>query len=1191
MAARRTSSLSDSAASTDAAGSCDAAALIDSATDAVISKTPNGRITGWNRSAERLFGFTAAEMLGQPILRIIPPELHAEALRILTNVGRGEQVPSFDTERVRKDGTRVPVSLSVSPIRDAAGKVVGASKIAREITRRGNIAEQLRRSEQHYRSLVEATGALAWACPPSGLHVEAQPMWMAFTGQTAEEMLGSGWTAAIHPDDLATATTRWNEAVERGLPFRNEHRIRRHDGSWRWMSVHAVPIAGATGQIVEWSGMSFDVTDRKREHHALRERNRQLDLLARCSRLLLLEGQLTEPLLTTVFGEVAHSIGAEIYVNHQPHDAVSMRLRNWGGLTGDERPAFETIRYGELLCGRVAARRRPLIVEDIAHADVEGSDVMRAFGYGAYAGFPLLAGERLLGTIAFITRARTHFAEGEVQVLQSICDQVAAVLERERLTGELRESEQRIQQALKVSRSFTFQWEPATDSVRRSASCTDILHLEGDEAVNDTARRFFERIHVDDRAPFIATVSGLTPQAPGYRIEYRATRGDGDTVILEEIGHARFDAAGQMTRLVGVTTDITERKQADDALRIAGDSFRRLVEQSPFGIYAVDADFRLAMVSAGAQKVFATVRPLLGRDFAEVLHVVWPEPFASDAIAHFRHTLATGEPFHAPSTVEQRADIDAREAYDWKLERMVLPDGRPGVVCHFYDLSERQRYEETLRVARIRLETALDASPVALFQQDRALRYTWIHNPALGFASNDVVGKRDRDLFQRTEDADRTEAIKRSVIETGIARREEVCVVQDGLARYYDVVVQPDRDASGAIVGVNCAAVDVTARKEIEAQLRQTDRQKDEFLALLAHELRNPLAPIRNASAILARTRPHDPAVQEPLAVIERQTTHLTRLVDDLLDVSRIVGRRIDLKAELLEVGTILDQAAETIQPLINDKRHRLRVVRPQEKLFLRGDRTRLVQAVGNLLHNAAKYTDPAGDITLEVRASDDELDIAVSDTGVGIAAELLPRVFDVFVQSERALDRAQGGLGIGLSVVKGLIEMHGGTVRAHSDGVGRGSVLTLSLPRAPAPRPPSASRLPPSPSAPRRILLVDDNVDAVDSLAKLLRFDGHDVETAYGGVAALAAIEAHEPDVVLLDIGMPQMDGYEVARRVRARTGTAKRPRLVALTGYGQEVDRARAEAAGFDAHLVKPADLDTLTRVLAALDPAEPR
>jgi PAS domain S-box-containing protein len=411
---------------------------------------------------------------------------------------------------------------------------------------------------------------------------------------------------------------------------------------------------------------------------------------------------------------------------------------------------------------------------------------------------------------------------------------------------------------------------------------------------------------------------------------------------------------------------------------------------------------------------------------------------------------------------------------------------------------------------------------------------------------------------------------------------------KDGTRVPVSLSISPIRDGNDRIIGASKIARDITERRRAEQALRAADREKNEFLAMLAHELRNPLAAIRNAGAILGRTLRGDDNAESAVALIDRQTTQLSRLVDDLLDVSRIAGGRIELKPELLEIGTILEQAVEAVEPLISEKQHRLRIDRPEEMLYVRGDRARLVQAVCNLLHNSAKFTDPAGQITLEVLATRDQIEIEVRDTGRGIAAGLLPRVFELFVQSERAIDRSHGGLGIGLAVVKRLAEMHGGTVRVRSEGPGRGAAFTIRLPRV---RPPQAgldSSVPRPALRAQRILVVDDNIDAADSLVMLLKLDGHEVDVVYDASTAVAAIEACKPDVVFLDIGMPQLDGYEVARQVRSRASDGlQRLRLIAITGHILAVDHARAEAAGFDAVLMKPADPDALDGVLARLEP----
>jgi signal transduction histidine kinase len=390
---------------------------------------------------------------------------------------------------------------------------------------------------------------------------------------------------------------------------------------------------------------------------------------------------------------------------------------------------------------------------------------------------------------------------------------------------------------------------------------------------------------------------------------------------------------------------------------------------------------------------------------------------------------------------------------------------------------------------------------------------------------------------------------------------------------------------------------EVMERTRVEQALKEADRHKDEFLAMLAHELRNPLAPIHNALQLMQRTSVPDPQFAWSRDVIKRQVTHLTRLVDDLLDVSRITRGKINLTKEVIEVSTLIARTVETVQPLFEEYGHTLAVDVPAGVLAVLGDPTRLTQALGNVLGNAAKYTDRNGRISLIATQRDGEVEIRVRDNGIGIPQELLPAIFNLFTQLDRTSGRPQSGLGIGLALVKRLVEMHGGSVTAHSDGLGRGSEFTIRLPlfiREPdrAGRPlqnlseleQSMTNLEGTPRTQRRILVADDNNDALESLATLLQLSGHEVYTAPNGAMALEAAEQHRPEVALLDIGMPKLDGYEVARRIRAQPW-GQRITLVALTGWGQDSDRRRSQEAGFDSHLVKPLDLDKLTELLAGL------
>ncbi len=428
------------------------------------------------------------------------------------------------------------------------------------------------------------------------------------------------------------------------------------------------------------------------------------------------------------------------------------------------------------------------------------------------------------------------------------------------------------------------------------------------------------------------------------------------------------------------------------------------------------------------------------------------------------------------------------------------------------------------------------------------------------------------------------------------------------------------------------ASTDIHDRKRAEETLKDADRRKDEFLAMLAHELRNPLAPIRNALQIMRLAAGDPAAVERALDVMERQAQQLVRLVDDLLDVTRIARGKIELRKEPVPLASVVESALETSRPLIKAAGHELIVSLPQEPVWLHADSARLAQVVSNLLNNAAKYTPAGGCIRLSAELADDtptprrpdaeseetlatarstgrstrrstgrsprrstgrpprpasNVVLRVRDTGVGIAAEMLPQIFEKFSQVERSLERSQGGLGIGLWLVQRLVELHGGTVEAQSEGLGRGSEFVVRLPVAggapvgETPTPAKRSQ-PAAPHHRRRVLVVEDNADAAESLASLLTLEGFDVRAAHDGLTAIHLARSFRPEVVLLDIGLPGMDGYEVARRLRQEDGL-KQALLVALTGYGQDQDRRRSAEAGFDHHLVKPVSPSLLEDLLA--------
>jgi signal transduction histidine kinase len=386
-----------------------------------------------------------------------------------------------------------------------------------------------------------------------------------------------------------------------------------------------------------------------------------------------------------------------------------------------------------------------------------------------------------------------------------------------------------------------------------------------------------------------------------------------------------------------------------------------------------------------------------------------------------------------------------------------------------------------------------------------------------------------------------------------------------------------------------------TERLRLVRQLREEARRKDRFLATLAHELRNPLAPMRSAVRVLQLEHADERELRASRAVIERQVALLGRLVDDLLDLSRVTRDKLDLRMKRIDLADAIAGAIETSRPRIDHAGHRLIVELPEEPLPLQGDLVRLAQVFLNLLNNAAKYTEPGGEIRLSAARQDGEAVVRVRDNGVGIAADQLPQLFEMFFQADHPVERSQDGLGIGLALVRRLVELHGGRVRATSDGMGKGSEFIVRLPLVAQPvRPGATARRAPAGRPPeskpgRRILIVDDHRDSADSLALLLRLEGHEVHTAYDGERGVEAAERLRPDAVLLDLGMPGLGGHEVCRRIRARDW-GRRPRLIAISGWGRDEDRDRAADAGFDGHLLKPFEPAALDALLNGASRAAP-
>ncbi len=552
-----------------------------------------------------------------------------------------------------------------------------------------------------------------------------------------------------------------------------------------------------------------------------------------------------------------------------------------------------------------------------------------------------------------------------------------------------------------------------------------------------------------------------------------------------------------------------------------------------------------------------------------------------------------------------RPDGAVRMVHSWTTVERNAAGGATRLHGTCQDITERKLAETEMRQAREHLQVVVDATPALISRYDRGLRLVWANkNYAARFGKQpgDFVGKHLSDIVGPTAFGVLAPGAARVLGGEAIDLEIEVPYPRLG-ARWMHFVVSPTFDAGGTLDGCVAVITDNTHLRKLEseraralAELQEADRRKNEFLAMLSHELRNPMAPILTAVEIL-RLAPQDAeASAKARAVIERQVAHMKRLLEDLLDVSRVSQGKIALRRQVLDLGTILQRAVEVSQPLMAQKGQRLSVTNASGSIVVDADPARLVQVFGNLLNNAAKYSEPSGAIEIETAIEDGEAVVRVRDQGVGMTPDLIARAFDLFVQDTRSLDRAQGGIGIGLTMVRSLVNLHGGSVQAFSDGPGLGSEIVVRLPRVgegagegTGEGRPLAGREQPQPaiaptSRPLRVLVVDDNVDAASTLAGLLTLLGHEVVIAHDGPGALATAAETRPDLVFVDIGLPGMDGYALATALLA--AGLDSAALVAVTGYGGVEDARRSHERGFAHHVVKPADLAELRRITALRD-----
>lgn len=1017
----------------------------------------------------------------------------------------------------------------------------------------------LKSSEDRFRLAAEALNGIIYDCDLTTGHVERTRGLYEVVGYRPDEVppTAAWWREQTHPDDREANDELYANLV--GDSVVNGYRVRHRDGRWLHVEDRAVLVRGDDGQPVRMVGCTVDVTARK-EAVAGREQT-----------------------LATLNSLVDSApVGIVLLDSDMRYRHINGPLAEMNGLPPEAHIGKTVGQVVPDLYEQVEPLFRKVLGEGVAIPD-------------------------------FVLEGETPKAPGVKRAWRESWFPVAGPDGRPSGVGAIVQEvteQRRAEEALRASEAFNRSlMEGSTDCVKVLDVGGRLLHM------NEPGRCLME---IDDLGPLCGREwTALWPaecQEDIRRAVATACGGDcysfqafcptakGTPKWWDVIVSPVLDVPkGRVVRLLSVSRDITERKQAEAELRDGEQRMRLATEATGVGIWHWNVVTGRIRWDAQMFRIYGVTPTSDG--FVE--YGTWSGAVLPEDLPRQEEVLQETVRCRGNSSREFRIRREGDgECRVVRSVETVRTDGHSQVewvVGTNLDITEQRQSETALKASEVRYRRLFESAKDGILILDAHAATITDANPfiveMLGYSRGELLGK---ELWQIGvfRDAAASKAAVRELQETGYIRYEDLPLETKAGRRVNVEFVSNVYGEDGHAV-IQCNIRDVSDRKRLEETLRrhaadlsEADLRKDEFLATLAHELRNPLAPIRNGLAVLQKTRSPE-QTDKVVGMMGRQLGHMVNLVDDLLDVSRVRTGKITLRIERVTAREAIDAAVEACRPTIDAKGHRLEVDLPAEPLPLDGDRTRLVQVLANLLTNAAKYSEPGGRIRVAAAREGNEAVVRVSDAGMGIAPELIPTLWDMFTQVRDTLDKAQGGLGIGLSLVKKLVQMHGGTVAAESAGVGLGSTFTVRLPVAGARA--GVTEIPPSPhrngSAParpagRRILVVDDNVDGAESLATLLDYSGHETRVCHSGPDALAAAREFAPEVALLDIGLPGLDGYEVARRLRADPATAGIV-LVALTGWGSDDDKRKSKDAGFDFHLTKPAGVKAVQDVLAQSSP----
>jgi PAS domain S-box-containing protein len=758
------------------------------------------------------------------------------------------------------------------------------------------------------------------------------------------------------------------------------------------------------------------------------------------------------------------------------------------------------------------------------------------------------------------------------------------------LQSELQAAQLRLEGTLTAAEIGTWTWDIQADRIHADCNFAKMFQLDERVAKGGPLEAYLEAIHPDDLAAVKSRIADSVATGKPYQYHFRLRQRDGTIRHIHARGKIDVDANGKPAWMPGVVLDVTEQKLAEEARLRTEFQFRTIIDSNVIGIMQYRYDGTLIKANDALLRMLGYTR----EDF-ELNGLSWRDLTPPEWADADRKSL---------EILRSQGSVEAYEKEYFKKDGTRLPvyvgaanylGASEEGIAYILDISESKKAQAALRESEIQFRTLAENIPQLAWMANSDGSIFWYNNRWYEF-----TGTTPEEMqgwgWEKAHHPDFVDAVKaryrKQIVEDQVAW-EDLFPLRSaaGEYRWFLSRAVPIRDRNGRIVRWFGTNTDITIQREAEEALELANRRKDEFLAMLAHELRNPLAPISTAAALLGKANCDTNIVRKYSDIISRQVRHMTDLVDDLLDVSRVTRGLVSIDKAPLVIQDAIHSAIEQSKPLIESRNHALTVHLAPEDATVLGDRTRLIQVLTNLLNNAAKYTPLGGHITLAMEVKAPCVCISIADNGIGMDANFLPHVFDLFSQAERTPDRSQGGLGLGLALVRSIMTLHGGNVTANSEGQGKGSTFTLSLPLAHSDRAtahkPAATRAEHDAPQPLNILIVDDNADAAESLAALLRTEGHATTIRENAQSALEEASRLHPDALILDIGLPDMDGYELSRRLHG-VPEIRDAAYIALTGYGQAHDRVLAKAAGFQHYFVKPIDMTALQRVLSEVAPA---